>query len=74
MSNLIKVKDHKELVRDSYSKAILNTDEHALINHRKNKHLLKEVFLNSERMKSMESELDEMKKMLNMLLEKNKVQ
>ena len=73
MTDYAKVKDHKGLVRDLRSKAILNTDHDALINHRKNKNKLKEMMNSTEKISKIEEEIEEIKKMLLILIEKSKV-
>ncbi len=73
MSDFAKVKDYKGLVRDMRTKAILNTDQESLINHRKNKSKLKEMMNNSQKISNIENEIEDIKKMLLILIEKNKV-
>jgi hypothetical protein len=73
MNDFAKVKDYKGLVRDMRTKAILNTDHEALINHRKNKNALKNMMNNSQKISKIEEEIDDIKKMLLILIEKNKV-
>lgn len=73
MNDFAKVKDYKGLVRDMRTKAILNTDHEALINHRKNKNALKDMMNNSQKISKIEEEIDDIKKMLLILIEKNKV-
>lgn len=73
MNDYAKVKDYKGLVRDMRTKAILNTDHEALVNHRKTKSKLKEMMDNSQKISKIEEELNDIKKMLHILIEKNKV-
>jgi len=73
MSDFAKVKDYKGLVRDIRTKAILNTDQESLINHRKNKSKLKEMMHNTEKISKIENEIEDIKKMLLILIEKSKV-
>lgn len=64
MTNYAKVKEHKDLVRDMESKAILNIDTQALMEHRKKKALMREVVNNSNKINQMESDIGEIKQML----------
>ena len=68
--NQIKVKDHKELVRDTRSKAILNTDMAALLKRRKEKEA--SVTLNSltQEVITIKNEFQEIKQLLNQLVSK----
>jgi hypothetical protein len=73
MNNFAKVKDHKYLIRDMESKAILNTDVEALENHRKKKSMMKNVMENNNKIHELESDIKEVKEMLSCLLERYKV-
>jgi hypothetical protein len=73
MSNFLKVEDHNELVRDPYSKAILHVDRTSLLEHRKKKQVLKEMFNNTERLNKLEDAVDEIKQMLEILIKTHKV-
>jgi hypothetical protein len=73
MTNYAKVKEHKNLIREMYSKAILNTDEQALLQHRKNKSVLKNLMDNNTKIEKLESDIGDIKAMLQTILEKNKV-
>ena len=68
--NQIKVKDHKELVRDTRSKAILNTDMASLLKRRKEKEA--SVTLNSltQEVITIKNEFQEIKQLLNQLVSK----
>lgn len=70
MNNYAKVKDHKELIRDMHSKAVLNIDTQALLEHRKKKAAMREVFVNSEKIKKIENDIAEIKQLLFSLVEK----
>lgn len=67
----LKVKDHNHLVRDSGSKAILNTDMAALLKRRKEKEV--NVTLNSlkEEVNTIKNEFQEIKQLLKQLVMKN---
>jgi len=57
------VEGHDKLIRDNYSKAIINTDEHALQLHRKNRRALKErVRLLSELNSSQQDKINKLEK------------
>jgi hypothetical protein len=73
MTNYAKVKEHKNLVREMYSKAILNTDEQALLQHRKNKSVLKNIMENNKKIEKLESDIGDIKSMLQSIIEKSKV-
>lgn len=73
MTNYAKVKEHKDLIRDMHSKAILNVDNQALVEHRNKKTLMKKVINNSNKIEKMENDLSEIKQMLSILIDKNKV-
>jgi hypothetical protein len=55
---MINVKGEPDLVRDPYSKAILNTNTRALAEHRKRKQLAHE---SSQRLTSLEAEVQSLK-------------
>ncbi len=73
MNDYAKVKEHRELVRDMKSKAILNIDAQALQEHRKKKAMMKEVVDNSQKIKQIENDVAEIKQMIFSLAEKFKV-
>jgi hypothetical protein len=66
----LKVKDHKDLLRDPYSKAIINSNTTALIEHRKAKSFAQSMVDNTNRITSLESDLKDIKKLLMLLVEK----
>lgn len=61
--NLYKVKDHPDLVKDMNSKAILNTNYAALLEYKKKKQM-------EEEFNSLKSDVEDIKKMLQALLNK----
>lgn len=73
MTEYRKVVDRKGLVREMHSKAVLNTDHEALLEHRKKKAVLKEVMTNSQKINQMENDIQEIKRMLFSIVEKTKV-
>jgi hypothetical protein len=73
MNNYAKVKEHNDLVRDMTSKAILNIDQEALENHRKNKNIMKSIVENNEKIHELDNDVKEIKEMLACLLERYKV-
>ena len=62
-ANLYKVKDHPHLVKDMNSKAILNTNYAALLEYKKKKQM-------KEEFNSLKSDVEEIKSMLQALLNK----
>jgi len=68
MTKLAIVKDHKGLVRDLDSKAILNTDNQSLKEHRNKKEFLKNIIENSSKIEKLEEDIIEIKRMLMQLL------
>ena len=73
MTEYAKVEEHKELIRDMHSKAVLNTDSQALLEHRKKKAMMQEVVNNSMKINQIENDIAEIKQMLISLAQKNKV-
>lgn len=75
---VIGVEGHKDLIRDPHSKAVLSVDKEALMNHRKKKAMMKQVYEDSNRIERVENEVSEIKNMLSQILsvidqkEKNK--
>jgi hypothetical protein len=61
--NLYKVKDHPHLVKDMESKAVLNTNYAALLEYKKKKQM-------EEEFNSLKSDVEDIKKMLQALLNK----
>ena len=60
---LAKVKDHPHLVKDMESKAVLNTNYAALVEYKKKKQMEEELV-------SLKSDMEDIKKMLQVLLNK----
>jgi len=60
---LAKVKDHPHLVKDMESKAVLNTNYAALVEYKKKKQMEEELV-------SLKSDMEDIKKMLQALLNK----
>jgi hypothetical protein len=73
MTNFAKVKDHNGLIREMYSKAILNTDEQSLLEHRKSKKIMRDLMKNNEKVNQLEKDITDIKMMLQTILEKNKI-
>lgn len=73
MTNYAKVKEHRNLIRDLHSKAILNIDNQALMEHRNKKKIMKKVIDNSQKIEKMENDLSEIKQMLSILIDNKKV-
>jgi hypothetical protein len=61
--NLYKVKDHPHLIKDMDSKAVLNTNYAALLEYKKKKQM-------EEEFNSLKSDVEDIKKMLQALLNK----
>ena len=61
--NLYKVKDHPHLVKDMESKAVLNTNYAALVEYRRKKQM-------EEEFNSLKTDVEDIKKMLQALLNK----
>lgn len=70
MTNYIKVKDHPGLVRDSNSKAILNTNEDGLNKYREMRDKEMKTAQAIDEVQKLRSDVDEIKDMLKKLLEK----
>lgn len=68
MTNYAKVKNHKDLVRDMESKAILNIDSQSLNEHRKKKAVMQQIVENSKKINQMETDIGEIKQMLTSLI------
>jgi hypothetical protein len=73
---MIKVQGEPDLVRDPYSKAILNTNVIALNEHRKRKELArvasKKMDMLEAKVESLEQSLSEIKSMLGVLVDQQK--
>jgi hypothetical protein len=65
---LVPIIDHKELVRDTYSKAILPTNLNALQEHRLKKKAFEDLMKQSSEIKELKEEMSEIKSMLHQLL------
>jgi hypothetical protein len=65
-----KVKDHQHLQRDSFSKAIINTDLAALKEHKAKKRMVESVSENSERITKLENDITDIKSLLITLINK----
>lgn len=70
MSDFAKVRDHKNLVRDMRSKAILNTDRQTLVEHRRKKRLMTDIISQSTRIEKLEDDISQIKNMLVELIKK----
>lgn len=70
MNNFLKVKDHKNLIRDTNSKAVLNIDKQALDDYRNKKKMMKELFNNNNKINKLENDINDIKLLLKQLLEK----
>lgn len=68
MTNHLKVVDNTDLVRDPYSKAIINVNTTALQEHRKKKALVTQSYKNSSRIDQLEHDIKDMKEMLSQIL------
>ena len=67
MENFKKVEDRKDLVRDPYSKAIINTDDAA---YKKRVEARNRKWRENKRVRKLENDVFEMKTVLNKILEK----
>ena len=65
---LVPIIDHKELVRDTYSKAILPTNLNALQEQRLKKKAFEDLMKQSSEIKELKEEMGEIKSMLHQLL------
>lgn len=70
MSNFAKVRDKNGLVRDLNSKAILNTDRQALLDHRRKRKIMLDLMGQDCRISKIENDVSEIKQMLLQLLKK----
>lgn len=68
MTDFAKVKDHKGLIRDMNSKAILNVDNEALVEHRNRKNVMKNIIDNSHKIEKLENDVNDIKQMLQILI------
>lgn len=62
---MIKVKDERGLVRDPFSKAILNTNRSALQEHRKKRDMLKKTVVQRNELNNVIEEVNSIKTELN---------
>jgi len=67
----IKVKEHKNLVRDSRSKAILNTDMSALLKKRRDKEVNVTLTSLTQEVNIIKNEFQEIKSLLKQIAKKN---
>jgi hypothetical protein len=70
MTDFAKVKDHKGLIRDMNSKAILNVDNEALVEHRNRKNVMKNIIDNSNKIEKLENDVNDIKQMLQILIDR----
>ena len=68
--NLVRIKDKPNLVRDTNTGAILNTDVDAFKLHKKEKELKEQTKQNTKEINSMKSDISEIKNMLKEILER----
>jgi len=66
----LKVKDHPDLVRDTKSKAILNTDVHSLNKYKEEREFKMKLHKIVDENQQMKSEISEIKNLLLKVLEK----
>jgi len=57
----LKVKDNPDLVRDAFSKAILNTNKQALFDHRRKRAAMKELYQSKDKVAELQAEMTDMK-------------
>jgi len=67
----IKVKEHKNLVRDSRSKAILNTDMSALLKKRRDEEVNVTLTSLTQEVNTIKNEFQEIKSLLKQIAKKN---
>jgi hypothetical protein len=70
MANLIKVKESPNLVRDTSSQAILNTDKTGLIAYKKAREKQKEIDNSIDDINTMKQDINELKTLMQRILEK----
>lgn len=68
MNKYAKVIDKNGLVRDMESKAVLNTDKQALIEHRKKRKIMLDLMGQDSRISKIENDLSEIKTLLMQLI------
>ena len=67
----MKVKEHKNLVRDSRSKAILNTDMSALLKKRRDEEVNVTLTSLTQEVNTIKNEFQEIKSLLKQIAKKN---
>ncbi len=72
MTDFAKVKDHKGLIRDMNSKAILNVDNESLMDHRNKKNVMKKMLENSNKIDKLENDVSEIRDMLQLIINRLK--
>jgi hypothetical protein len=65
----VKIQDHEELVRDAETQAVLNTDLSSLESYRKHRERIRQK---DDEVKTIRQELDEIRNILELLVEKVK--
>ena len=69
LPEIVKVKDHDSLVRNTKTQAVINTDRGSLEEYRKRRDSLRK---NKDEINTLKSEVSEIKDMLRLLIEKIK--
>jgi len=72
MSEFISINNNEDLVRDSYSKAVLNTNKDALDAWKKRKIKTNQIETHELEINNIRNELDEMKNMLKEIIQRIK--
>ena len=70
MTDVIKVKDHKNLVRDSHSRAIINTDKNGYMAYLKKKQKAERLEHVESKVYDMQNDIKDIKQMLQQLVSK----
>ena len=70
MTDVIKVKDHKNLVRDSHSRAIINTDKTGYMAYLKKKQKAEGLEHVESKVYDMQNDIKDIKQMLQQLVSK----
>ena len=70
MTNLIKVKESPNLVRDTSSQAILNTDKTALLAYKKTRNKQLEINSAVDDINNMKQDINELKTLMQRILDK----
>jgi len=71
MRTFYKVSDHPGLIKDSQSKAILNTDESAIARHRERLAKVSKELQRDREINELKKDMTEIKELLRRLLEKD---